>query len=200
MASSLNSSDPATQAAINNFNFQSRDEVKKLKELEEARKAGLIPAEKDEEGNEINPHIPQYMIKAPWYLKANQTAPSLKHQRHHEEARLSINDWYTKWTSAERPTKFRKGACQNCGSMTHKLDECVERPRKKGAKWTNFDLKPDEYSEAPKEALSFDAKRDRWGGYDPDEFSEVVARHEEVEMERLRRKESERQKQMRFVN
>lgn len=43
----------------------SRDEYKKQRDLEAARKAGTVPAEKDEEGHEINPHIPQYMANAP---------------------------------------------------------------------------------------------------------------------------------------
>ncbi|ETW31705.1 hypothetical protein PFFCH_00883 [Plasmodium falciparum FCH/4] len=35
---------------------------------------GKVEALKDEEGNDINPHMPQYIIKAPWYL--NQTKPA----------------------------------------------------------------------------------------------------------------------------
>lgn len=52
-----------------------RDEL----ELQEARKAGLAPAEVDDDGNEINLHIPKYMSSAPWYLNGGK--PSLKHQR-----------------------------------------------------------------------------------------------------------------------
>jgi pre-mRNA-processing factor SLU7 len=48
--------------------FKGRDEFRKAQELEEARKAGLAPAAVDEDGKEINPHIPQYMAAAPWYL------------------------------------------------------------------------------------------------------------------------------------
>ena len=52
--------------------FKSREDHRKQIELEEARKAGLAPAELDEDGKEINPHIPQYMSSAPWYLNAER--------------------------------------------------------------------------------------------------------------------------------
>jgi hypothetical protein len=43
------------------------------------RKSGAIEPERDADGNEINPHIPQYMAAAPWYLNAQ--GPGLKHQK-----------------------------------------------------------------------------------------------------------------------
>ena len=42
----------------------SRDEARKNKEIEEMRKAGTLMPEVDEDGNMINPHIPQYMSQA----------------------------------------------------------------------------------------------------------------------------------------
>lgn len=43
----------------------SKDDYKKAKELEEARKAGTAPPEVDEDGNAVNPHIPSYIANAP---------------------------------------------------------------------------------------------------------------------------------------
>ena len=100
----------------------SREEFRKAKELEEARKAGTAAPALDEEGNMINPHIPQYISSAPWYLA--QEAPSLKHQRASAPRELTTIDkgWYKRGDEvvAERATKYRKGACANCGAMTHK--------------------------------------------------------------------------------
>jgi len=45
-----------------------------------------------------------------------------------------------------RATAYRKGACENCGAMTHKKKDCLERPRSlaKSAKVSNADIAPDE--------------------------------------------------------
>ncbi|KAH7856338.1 hypothetical protein Vadar_000276 [Vaccinium darrowii] len=52
--------------------FKSREDHRNQMELEEARKAALAPAEVDEDGKEINPHIPQYMSSAPWNLRIRE--------------------------------------------------------------------------------------------------------------------------------
>ena len=86
-------------------------------------------------------------------------------------------------------TKFRKGACENCGAMTHKTKECVDRPRKIGAKYSGADIKPDEFLiEGPQD---FDGKRDRWASYDSKEYEEVVKTYEMVDEERRKLKETE---------
>eukprot|EP00095_Tigriopus_kingsejongensis_P000600 maker-scaffold95_size379157-snap-gene-2.35 protein:Tk00600 transcript:maker-scaffold95_size379157-snap-gene-2.35-mRNA-1 annotation:"pre-mrna-splicing factor slu7-like" len=162
---------------------KSREEYKKEKALEEARKLGNAEAAVDEEGKDINPHIPQYISDAPWYL--DPTGPTLKHQRVqddrvrtfssiHEKTQKGIN-----WGQGVA-TKFRRGACENCGAVTHKKRDCLERPRKIGAKFTGANLAPDEFVPSGLR-LDFDGKRDRWHGYDNVDYKEVVQEFSKIE-------------------
>ncbi len=56
--------------------------------------------------------------------------PSLSHQRPQEDKEKrfdGVNKWYKRGIdSSKTAIKFRKGACENCGSMTHKKKGCLE--------------------------------------------------------------------------
>ncbi|KAG8815361.1 mRNA splicing protein [Serendipita sp. 401] len=178
----------ATSSAIGKL---SREEYRRQKDLDAARKAGTAPAAVDAEGKAINPHIPQYISQAPWYLDTG--APSLAHQRRPEgeaEVKDDINQWYARGQRAgPAATKFRKGACENCGAMTHKRADCLERPRKKGAKFTGKDIMPDEIIQTFDSG--YDAKRDRWNGYDPSEHKKIMDEYTALEAARQKLREEE---------
>jgi len=161
---------------------KSREDWRKAKELEEARKAGTAPAAVDEEGKDINPHIPQYIASAPWYYGSR--GPTLKHQRVQDESvkKFSgIDEWYKRGVDTTSvATKYRKGACQNCGALTHQKKDCMERPRKVGAKFTGALIAPDEFMQ-PNLERDYDGKRDRWAGYDPSQHKAVLEYYAKIE-------------------
>jgi pre-mRNA-processing factor SLU7 len=162
--------------------FKSRDAHKASKELEEARKAGTAPAELDEDGKEINPHIPDYMRNAPWYLNASEHS-GLKHQKSSLKEIAFSKNWYQRGAKVgPKVTKYRKGACTNCGAMSHKTKDCVDRPRKIGAKYTGKNFHDDELIEEL--VIDFDGKRDQWNGYDPSMHSETIKRFEAMQDQR----------------
>lgn len=161
---------------------KSREDWRRAKELEEARKAGTAPAAVDEEGRDINPHIPQYISAAPWYIGTQGL--TLKHQRKQEEKQREfsgIDEWYKRGVDTTKiATKYRKGACENCGAMTHKKLDCMERPRKVGAKFNGGVIAPDDHAQ-PNLQLDYDGKRDRWSGYDPKNHREIIEEYQKVE-------------------
>ena len=59
--------------------------------------------------------------------------PTLKHQRQQEEKikkYAAITDWYNRGVDTNKiATKFRKGACENCGAVTHKKKNCLGKYR-----------------------------------------------------------------------
>ncbi|KAF0682920.1 hypothetical protein As57867_024855, partial [Aphanomyces stellatus] len=166
-------------------------DFRKKKELDEARKNGTLPPEQDADGNLINPHNPDYISKRPWYL--GDSGPSLKHQINPKKDQVltmteadALNIRAFKQGSQRK--KFQKGACTNCGAMTHKAVECVERPRKVGAWKSNKNLAADEVIVDVRSGqygkLTFDAKRDAWLGYDADEHQATIDRFEKMEQVR----------------
>jgi len=171
-----------------------REDYRKQRELNEARKNGELPPEQDEDGNLINPHIPEFMSKAPWYL--NQEGPGLKHQKRFRKEHTVVFDGLHKSMRKGflgRATKFRKGACKNCGAMTHKAKECTEKPRRVGAWKTGKNIKPDEILPQGLN-LSWDGKRDRYNGYDADAHKLTIARFNAAEAERRKYKQEQRDK------
>ncbi|MGH0124690.1 UNVERIFIED_CONTAM: hypothetical protein FKN15_033342 [Acipenser sinensis] len=161
-----------------------REDWRKKKELEEQRKLGNAPAEVDEEGKDINPHIPQYISSVPWYIDPSKR-PTLRHQRPQDEETQqysSIGEWYKRGVQeGQVTTKFRKGACENCGAMTHKKKDCLERPRRVGAKFTGTAIAADEHSQLQL-SLDYDGKRDRWNGYDAEEHMRIVEEYAKVDL------------------
>ncbi|WFC96775.1 mRNA splicing protein [Malassezia brasiliensis] len=159
---------------------------------DEAQGSGAAPP-KEGGGIDLNPHIPAFMVKAPWYMDTGKTDASLVYQRKPgaDKREAGLDDWYQRGATAGQATRYRKGACENCGAMSHKTRDCLERPRKRGAKWTGKDIRPDEVVQTLDKDFSFDAKRDRWNGYDPAMHREVVRKHEAIEEERRRLREAE---------
>lgn len=153
---------------------KSREERKQEKELEEARKAGTVAPATDEYGNDISPHIPQYIASTPWYIKQGE-GPTLTHQRIREQQeKVDINTWYKRGAKkGPPPKKFRKGACTNCGGKGHDAKSCLERPRKVGAKHKPINLAADDV-EAQQLDLDYDAARDPYNGYDPKDYQKVI--------------------------
>lgn len=179
---------PTTSKDDQQIKRSRQEDYKKSKELEEARKAGNAPAAVDEDGKDINPHIPQYISSVPFFY--NTTQPSLRHQRVLNEKTkvVPLDTGIQRGIKIQRATTYRKGACENCGAMTHQKKDCLERPRKIGAKFTNKQIAPDEVLIADVEH-NFDSKRDRWADYDPDLYKKKIEEYDKVEEAKRKMKE-----------
>lgn len=150
------------------------------------------PAKKEQ-----NEYIPSFISKKPFYLEsADSENDYLEHQRL-QTSTPDQSKWYDRGKRlGPAATKFRKGACENCGALTHKTKECLSRPRAKGARWTGKDIQADEVVQDVE--LGWDAKRDRWNGYDAEQYRDVTEEWEELENLKKKLKggeaESDRQK------
>ncbi|KAI9739957.1 MAG: mRNA splicing protein [Claussenomyces sp. TS43310] len=129
---------------------------------------------------ETNEYIPSFIAKKPFYIGEDDDQNDyLEHQRL-QKAQADQSKWYDRGKKlGPAATKYRKGACENCGAMTHKTKECLSRPRAKGAKWTGKNIQADEVIQDVN--MGWDAKRDRWNGYDSKEYRAVIDEYEELE-------------------
>jgi len=160
--------------------MRSREDYKRGKDLDEARKAGIAPAAIDTDGRDINPHIPQYMTKGLWYLNQEGVTTTLMHQKNWKTNLEEQNIWYDRGAKIAKAKIYRHGACENCGSMNHTPKFCLERPRKIGAKFTGKHIAADDKIQNLM-ITKFEAKRDRWNGFDANEYSKLFDRHEKIE-------------------
>jgi pre-mRNA-processing factor SLU7 len=137
-----------------------------------------------------HPHIPSFIAKAPWYMQsAAQQDQLLDHQRNTQatpqdpQSRAQLaHTYHTKPTHTQHNTNkrtFVKGACDNCGETGHNPKQCVQRPRKKNARFSAIALTTHNSTcsndhETLQSQLPFDAKRDRWGAFAPESYQEVI--------------------------
>lgn len=140
---------------------------------------------------ERNEYIPSFIAKKPFYVPDTEgdagddsnSTDYLEHQRlqRQEDESIAKAQWYDRGKKlGPAATKYRKGACENCGSMSHKTKDCLQRKRKAGAKWTGRDIAADERVQ-DLGRMGWDAKRDRWNGYDANEYQAVVEEYDELE-------------------
>lgn len=126
---------------------------------------------------EENAYIPSFISKRPFYAGEDEETDYLEHQRIHKKKEDTA--WYDRGKKGVAATKYRKGACENCGAMGHQVKDCLERPRKKGAKWTGKNIQADDVVQDVQ--MSWDSKRDRWNGYDAKDYRHVVEEYEQME-------------------
>ena len=148
---------------------------------------------------EENIYIPAFISKRPFYFGDSEQGDYLEHQRSKKirtSTTLEVAPILEHNAKALARTKYKKGACENCGADGHKAADCLERPRKKGAKWTGKDIKADDQVKT-RDPANWEAKRDRWFNYDPREHSKTVARYEELEeLKRLAHEQERRRRKL----
>ncbi|KAB8356546.1 hypothetical protein FH972_024129 [Carpinus fangiana] len=144
--------------------------------------ASRKPSDQSAAGKTPNEYIPSFITKKPFYVDDDTSdADYLEHQRlQSSEDKRKNETWYDRGKKlGPAATKFRKGACENCGAMTHNTKDCLSRPRKNGARWTGKDIQADENVQDVR--MGWDAKRDRWNGFDASEYRHVVDEYNQLE-------------------
>ncbi|KAK3382009.1 Pre-mRNA splicing Prp18-interacting factor-domain-containing protein [Podospora didyma] len=128
---------------------------------------------------EDNIYIPSYISKQPFYATGLDEQDSLQHQRRITKAQEEKVTVLEKSRKGPARTKWVKGSCENCGAMGHAKKDCLERPRKVGARFTGRDIQADRTVRDVKHG--YVAKRDIYQTYDPKQYAEVLEEYNMVE-------------------
>jgi len=184
---------------------ESKLTFRERKELDNARRAGHVAPAVDEDGREINPHVPSFMSSLPFYAQrpGEEVGPTLRHQNRKETkvaVPLDFDRVQRKRQREERTGRTARrgtrrvpyvpGSCRNCGG-SHELAACLEkiRPVSRQAAtlgYTTVERVAEDVAPGAYEAvLDYEAKRDRWNGYDPREHRRSVEERQRREAERL---------------
>lgn len=143
-----------------------REERQRRSDIEQARAAGIGPKYVCSDASAAaGAQIPQFITKTPWYL-THQIDP--RRLDYTAQPASSLGAAARQPAPAQIATRFRDGACTNCGSLTHSDRDCIERPRKLTAFIAGESLCQDE-AQGEAAGRSFAEKRDRWNGFDVDD-------------------------------
>ncbi|KPA74640.1 hypothetical protein ABB37_08980 [Leptomonas pyrrhocoris] len=149
-------------------NASVRQLLRQQRELQEKRKFGLAPLAVDTETHhEISPNIPEFISRAPWYYGAS--GPTLAHQQKQggsggdtQASDEVLHDAVNRVVVKGQAARFTAGACRNCGSRTHRTNECFQAKKKVGSVYTNRVTGVD--METQQEPKTYSQKRDRFVG------------------------------------
>ena len=144
-----------------------------------------------------DPNLPQFLAQSPWYLAGQGTTPAqsdhgatvdaLAHQRRAQPTADAAkdDDAPRRIVHAAAPRTYIAGtACTNCGSAAHSADACIARPRRRGAAVTRKAAPSAAYHRS--DAAAFEAKRDRWRGYQAAEHLRVLREDQQREAAQAR--------------
>ncbi|CAM9024661.1 unnamed protein product [Wickerhamomyces anomalus] len=133
-----------------------------------------------------NPYVPKYIKDAPWYQPKTNPEDYLSHHRTsstqepNSEPKIGqgIKDEFIPTeeidpTSQQRHRIKKKGRCKNCGG-DHDKKDCLERPGLINVKQTGKVSKRNE-------DVDYDGKRDRWYGYDVNDYTKYLKDWKEKE-------------------
>jgi len=145
-------------------------------------------------------HNPSFVTKVPWYLgreesdtKTESSGGNLDHQKNWRAApSSSLASSIPASATGTVALAHQNDSCENCGQTGHVRRDCLERPRKVAAKFFEPDAARsatavgEHKTHVPNGPTGFETKRDRWEGYDAEEYNKVVDDWRKKEMIEVR--------------